>query len=379
MSAVLDTLDFTLPEELEAHAPPPGGLHPEGTRLLVAERSTGLLTHARLSVLPALLDPGDLLVVNTTAVLPAAVDAGIVDGVAVRLHWSTADPAGHGGDGKDRDAIVELRAADGPSSRPFAGGYEGLVLNLPGGGRARLRGRAAPGSRLWAARLHLPGGRDAYLARHGQPIRYGAGVRVGRAGEQGVGRAGKQGVGRAGKHAAWPLAAAQTVFARHPGSAESPSASLAFDDALVSRLAAAGIGIAPIVLHTGVASQEEPEPPYAEWFQVAASTAERVNGARRAGHRVIAVGTTVTRALESAATPDGIVRAAEGWTEEIIDPCRGIRAIDGLISGWHEPRASHLALLEAVAGRSLLADSYSAALSAGYRWHTFGDLHLVLP
>ncbi|CAN5328228.1 S-adenosylmethionine:tRNA ribosyltransferase-isomerase [soil metagenome] len=371
MSAVLDTLDFTLPEELEAHAPPPGGLHPEGTRLLVAERSTGLLTHARLSVLPALLDPGDLLVVNTTAVLPAAVDAGIVDGVAVRLHWSTADPAGHGGDGKDRDAIVELRAADGPSSRPFAGGYEGLVLNLPGGGWARLRGRAAPGSRLWAARLHLPGGRDAYLARHGQPIRYGAGVRVG--------RAGKQGVGRAGKHAAWPLAAAQTVFARNPGSAESPSASLAFDDALVSRLAAAGIGIAPIVLHTGVASQEEPEPPYAEWFQVAAPTAEHVNGARRAGHRVIAVGTTVTRALESAATPDGIVRAAEGWTEEIIDPCRGVRAIDGLISGWHEPRASHLALLEAVAGRSLLADSYSAALSAGYRWHTFGDLHLVLP
>jgi S-adenosylmethionine:tRNA ribosyltransferase-isomerase len=366
VSAVLDTLDFTLPEELEAHAPPPGGLRPEGTRLLVAERSTGLLTHARLSVLPALLDPGDLLVVNTTAVLPAAVDAGIVDGVAVRLHWSTADPAGHdGGDGDETEAIIELRAADGPSSRPFAGGRDGLVLDLPRGGSARLRGRAAPGSRLWAADLHLPGGRDAYLARHGQPIRYGPGKE----------RAGRPGV----EQVAWPLAAAQTVFARDPGSAESPSAALAFDDALVSRLVAAGIGIAPIVLHTGVASQEAPEPPYAEWFRVAATTAERVNAARRAGHRVIAVGTTVTRALESAVGLDGLVRAAEGWTELIIDPRRGVSAIDGLISGWHEPRASHLALLEAVAGRSLLADSYTAALSAGYRWHTFGDLHLILP
>ena len=108
-------------------------------------------------------------------------------------------------------------------------------------------------------------------------------------------------------------------------------------------------------------------------------TAERVTTAHDAGHAVIAVGTTATRALETVADPDRRVRAGEGWTDLVVTPQRGVRAVDGLLTGWHEPEASHLQLLEAVAGRELLDLSYVAALELGYRWHEFGDLHLVAP
>ena len=137
--------------------------------------------------------------------------------------------------------------------------------------------------------------------------------------------------------------------------------------------------MAPLVLHTGVSSLEGGEPPYPERFAVPPATAAASNAAHAAGRRVIAVGTTVTRALETAAAPDGTVRAASGWTDLTITPERGVRAVDGLITGWHEPEASHLLLLEAVAGRALVERSYAAAVAPGYRWHEFGDAHLLLP
>ncbi len=176
----------------------------------------------------------------------------------------------------------------------------------------------------------------------------------------------------------WPLADHQTIFSRVPGSAEMPSAGRPFSPRVLARLGP-GVGVAPLVLHTGVSSQERGERPYPERFEVPASTAARVNAARAAGGRVIAVGTTVTRALETAAAPDGTVSAASGWTSLTITPERGVRAVDGLITGWHEPDASHLLLLEAVAGRELVERSYEAAVAAGYRWHEFGDSHLLLP
>jgi hypothetical protein len=142
------------------------------------------------------------------------------------------------------------------------------------------------------------------------------------------------------------------------------------DDARLARLRAA---------RPPQSSQEAGEAPYAEGYQVPVATAALVNAARHANRRVLAVGTTVTRALESAAGPDGSVRPAQGWTELVISPDRGVRVVDALLTGWHEPRASHLALLEAVAGRALLERSYAAALAGVYRWHEFGDLHLVLP
>lgn len=334
-------LDFDLPTASQAHAPPPDGLTPGTVRMLLARRADSAISHRALADLPDVLAPGDLVVVNDSATLPAAVDT--LDGP--RVHLSGTLPDGH--------ALVEVREPAGATSEPSDSGLPGQRLTLPGDGWVRLHRRWRSG-RLWVATVALPDTPAAYLRQHGQPIRYGA------------------------ETPAWPLEAAQTVFADRPGSAEAPSAALAFDEPLVSRLRSAGVHVATLTLHAGVASLEDHEPPYPEWFRVPRATADAVNATRADGRSVIAVGTTVTRALESAWVR-GEAIATQGWTDLIIDGPGGVRAIDGLLSGWHEPRASHLDLLEAVAGRDLLASSYERALAAGYRWHTFGDLHLVLP
>ncbi|HEY8340684.1 MAG TPA: S-adenosylmethionine:tRNA ribosyltransferase-isomerase [Egibacteraceae bacterium] len=345
---------FALPDELAATAPPETrGVARDAVRLLVAAADAPL-RHARVRDLPALLAPGDLLVVNTSAVLPASLPARRDDGRGLLLHLSTPLP---GGD-EQRDWAVEPRRPHGAASRRLDDARRGERIDLPGGGQAVLLtgypDAAAERSRLWRARLSLPGPLLAYLHAHGRPIRYGA------------------------ADDDWPLEAYQTVFANVPGSAESPSAGRPFSTRLVTALVAAGVRLAPLVLHTGVSSGEDDEPPYPERYVVPAATAGAVNDTRRRGGRVVAVGTTVTRALETVADEHGVVRPGRGWTDVVVSPQRGVRAIDGLLTGWHEPRASHLRLLEAVAGRDLLDRSYRAALAEGYRWHEFGDLHLVL-
>jgi S-adenosylmethionine:tRNA ribosyltransferase-isomerase len=322
------------------------------TRLLVA--SAAGLSHASFADLPDLLRPGDLLVVNDSATLPAALPAG-----ELRLHLSTPLPPVRSepwpDDGFER-WVVELREG----TARFHGGEAGEHLALPGGGEAELLARYLGGDRLWVARLRLPEPLLDYLARHGRPIRY--------------------------RHSPpdRPLADYQTVFAREPGSAEMPSAGRPFTSGLVTRLLARGIAFAPVTLHTGVSSLEAGEHPYPERFRVSEATAKAVNAAER----VIAVGTTVVRALETAAEPDGAVeheprgrsvREFEGWTRLVIDADREIGSVDGMITGWHEPDASHLAILDALAGRDLIARSYAAARGHGYRWHEFGDAHLLLP
>jgi S-adenosylmethionine:tRNA ribosyltransferase-isomerase len=171
----------------------------------------------------------------------------------------------------------------------------------------------------------------------------------------------------------------QNVYATEPGSAEMPSAGRPFTPEVIMRLVAKGVDVAPLVLHTGVASLEADELPYPERVKVPATTAARVNSTRRDGGRVIAVGTTVVRALETSADDDGVSHAVDGWTDLVITPARGVRVVDGLLTGWHEPEASHLLMLEAIAGRALLEDSYEASLAEGYLWHEFGDVHLLLP
>jgi S-adenosylmethionine:tRNA ribosyltransferase-isomerase len=208
--------------------------------------------------------------------------------------------------------------------------------------------------RLWRARLDLPCPLDDYVARHGHPIRYGY-VRE-----------------------SWPTEYYQTVFATDRGSAEMPSAGRAFTPDLVTRLVALGIQFAPLLLHTGVASLEAHEPPYAEYYSVPAETARAVNVARQSGRRVIAVGTTVVRALETVTDRFIETHAGTAWTEIVIGPERPIRAVNGLLTGLHEPRASHLAMLEALADRHHLRAAYEEALRKGYLWHEFGDLHLLL-
>ena len=267
----------------------------------------------------------------------------------MRLHLSTEQPGGFW--------VVEPRRPAGAGTERFHD-TPPTHLVLAGGGRAELLAPYPAGTaahRLWLARLDLPTDTLTYLAAHGQPIRY------------------------AHTDGAWPITAYQSVFSRVPGSAEMPSAARPFTDALVTDLVTRGVTVAPVVLHTGVSSQEAGEPPYAERYAVPPATAALVNAARDGGRRVIAVGTTVVRALESTADDRGRAHPGGGWTDLVVTPGRGVRVVDGLVTGWHEPESSHLAMLEAIAGRDLLEASYAAAVTGGYRWHEFGDSHLILP
>ena len=341
---------FDLPRALEATSPPEArGLARDEVRLLAASRATGEIEHARFDDLPRFLAPGDVLVINTSATLAAAIGAVRDDGATVELHVASPAPQAPSGEWW----VVELRTGGGAA--PVRDGRAGERLTLRGGLRLELVMPYAGGPRLWLARVDGPGTLLDALERHGHPIRYGY-VRD-----------------------EWPLSDYQTVWASEPGSMEMPSAARPFTAELVTRLAAGGVLVAPLVLHTGVSSPERHEAPYPERYAVPETTARLINAARAWGGRVIAVGTTAVRALETVAAPDGTVRGGDGWTGLVVTPERGLWAVDGLLTGWHEPQASHLLMLEAVAGPELLARSYAAALEAGYLWHEFGDSHLVLP
>ena len=343
----LPRLNFDLPPALEAHEPPEErGLGRDGVRMLVASRSDGTLTHTTFADLPTFLDAGDLVVVNTSAVIPAAIAATAGDGTALMLHLSTMLDDG-------RWVVEPRRLTDRGTTRWH--GEVPMEIELGTDARAILDEPYLCSDRLWIARLDLPEPLFPWLAAHGQPIRYSYVDR------------------------AWPIESYQNVYATEPGSAEMPSAGRPFTPDMITRLVVKGVGVAPLVLHTGVASLESTELPYPERVRVPAITAERVNETHRLGGRVIAVGTTVVRALETAGDDLGCVEPFDGWTDLVITPERGVRVVDGLLTGWHEPEASHLLMLEAVAGRPLLEASYTASLAEGYLWHEFGDMHLIVP
>jgi len=342
-----DLLTFSLPNGLEASVPPEArGITRDAVRMLVAHKETGTLLHSYFSEIPRLLDEGDLVVVNTSGTLAASISGRLCDGREVEVHLSTKLPAGLW--------TLELRSGTGP----VLDASPGQVAELADGGRAVLLTAYSAnrsGVRLWVAKLETPQPVATYLAVHGRPIKYGYVT------------------------GSWPITMYQNVYATEPGSAEMPSAGRPFTPEVITRLVAKGIGVAPLLLHTGVASLEASEPPYPEPFNVSAHTAHRVNDTRRNGGKVIAVGTTVVRALETVVDDKGRLHAGSGWTETVITPDRIVRSVDGLLTGWHEPEASHLAMLEAVAGRDLLESSYTAALENGYLWHEFGDVHLIVP
>ncbi|MDX6392134.1 MAG: S-adenosylmethionine:tRNA ribosyltransferase-isomerase, partial [Streptosporangiaceae bacterium] len=233
--------------------------------MLVSRRHTGEISHHRFTELPGLLLPGDLLVVNISATLPAAV--ACEPGRAV--HFSTPLP--------DGSWLAELRARRGHATVRHSAGFPGQEFTLPGGAVLKLGTRVT--GRLWRVRLSTAV--PPYLLRHGTAIRYSYVDR------------------------AWPIEAYQTVFASQPGSAEMPSASRPFTAEMVTRLVAAGITFAPLTLHTGVSSLEGDEEPYPEPYDVPPATARLVELTRRTGGRVIAAGTTVVRALETAARRPG--------------------------------------------------------------------------
>jgi S-adenosylmethionine:tRNA ribosyltransferase-isomerase len=361
-----DRLDFELPPELEADAPPEArGLARDEVRLMVSYRSDYRIVHTRFRQLGEVLEPGDLLVINTSGTMNAALNAWRSDGMALELHLSTHLP--------DDRWTVEVRtqsAAHGKVSAPYDDCRAGETLRLEGGAEVRLLApyskqrpcqpdRLKTGGprrqRLWLATLSLPSSLETYLARYGFPIRYSY------------------------IKERWPIEYYQTVYATEIGSAEMPSAGRAFTPELITRLVARGVQIAPLLLHTGVASLEEDEPPYEEYYRVPSQAARVVNETRAAGKRIVAVGTTVVRALETVTDAGGVTHPGEGWTGLVVTPRRGIRAINALLTGLHEPRATHLWMLEALAGRRHLELAYAEALRERYLWHEFGDLHLILP
>lgn len=352
-------MNFTLPAELEAHEPAElRGSGRDDVRLLVTRRADDAVIDAHFRDLPRFLSPGDLVVLNTTATLPAALTAIRANGDAITLHVSTPLPGGL--------VVVEPRRVEVT---------EGEVLVLPEG-TVTLLTPYRDSRRLWVAKFEeretgneervapreshpFPVPRSSfplfeYLHRYGRPITYPY------------------------VDGSFPIDAYQTVYATEPGSAEMPSAGRAFTRSMLACLRRSGVRLAKLVLHAGVASLENHERPYEEFYEVPARTAEAVRRAKAEGGRVVAVGTTVVRALESSVDAHGEVIASRGWTDLVITPERGVRVVDALLTGFHEPRATHLAMLEAIAGRDHVRRAYDAALERGYLWHEFGDLHLIV-
>ncbi|MDQ6687086.1 MAG: S-adenosylmethionine:tRNA ribosyltransferase-isomerase [Actinomycetota bacterium] len=344
------TTRFAAPRETIAAAPAEArGLARDAVRMLVAR--PGGVTHRRFRDLSAELASGDLVVVNNSATVAAETDAVRESGEPVVVHVASRLP--------DRTWVVEVRTAPDadrsildarPGERLMAGAVS-LVLAAPY--PATGSSPSGAGNRLW--RAWATGDLRGWLDRHGRPIAYGY----------------------LDRH--YPLSSYQTVFGTRPGSVEMPSAARPFTDGVVRRLASTGVGVAPVTLHTGLSSQEAGEAPQAEWFAVPPTTARLVNTVRARGGRVVAVGTTVTRALESAVLPDATVTARQGWTDRVISPADPARIVSGLVTGWHDPHASHLLLVESVAGAELTQRAYDAAVREGYLWHEFGDSALLLP
>jgi len=328
-----------------ADAPPESrGLGRDGVRLMVATASTGSIEHTVFSRIGEHLRHGDLLVVNVSRTIPASLDGTTADGSPIRLHLSSPVAGSLW--------TVEPRLPAGVGSQRLTDATPGTV-SFDGGLVADLLVSDSRSPRLWIAELRGVDDILDYLAIHGAPIRYSHVARP------------------------WPLEAYQTVYARVPGSVEMASAGRPFTAESITALVGSGVGIAPIVLHSGVASFEEGESPDAERFEVPSRTAHLINLTRSTGGRVIAVGTTSVRAVESAADVDGTVHPGSGVTDLIIGRDRPARVIDGLVTGWHDTGASHLDLVEGVAGPVVVEACYSEARERGYLWHEFGDSLLV--
>ncbi|MDB5071305.1 MAG: Queuosine biosynthesis protein [Candidatus Eremiobacteraeota bacterium] len=352
------SVPFILPAANEATAPPERrGRARDGVRLLVTDRAARTHRDAAFRDIASFVRRGDLLVANDSATIPAALVAHRGDGTPLALHLSTRIA--------DDLWIVEPRNADHRRAEPREPVTAGERAALAEDGAVTFLAPVdASHPRLWYAGLKLPRPVDVFLARHGAPIRYRYVTD------------------------SFPLADYQTIFARVPGSAEMPSAGRPFTERVLDDIRDVGASVATITLHTGVSSPERHERPYREWYAVPAATAAAVNATHRRGGRVIAIGTTVVRALESAAAstaaliPGAAARgeaiAASGWTDLIVTLERGVAVVDGLLTGLHEPEASHLDLLRAFADEPLLERAYDRALANGYLWHEFGDVHLLL-
>jgi S-adenosylmethionine:tRNA ribosyltransferase-isomerase len=345
---------FVLPPELSAKEPPERrGIRRDQVRLLVIDRATGNIEHSRFDKIDNYLRKNDLLVFNSSRTLPASMrgcECGATHGPCMEVRLAEHLP--------DDSWLALLLCEQGD---PFGCGLrEGMQIDFAEGLNARVMARDENIPRLWKLRFSISGTQLVDLIyRLGKPIRYEY------------------------ISAPWDLNYYQTVYAKEPGSAEMPSAGRAFTWKLLLDLKRRGIDTAYLVLHTGLSSYMDDEldaqhPASEEEYFVSATTAEKINQARANGGRVIAVGTTVVRALESVASETGQVKEKQGYTRLKIDNRHRLKAVDGLLTGLHEPQASHLDLLSAFLPAQKIGAAYQEAIANKYLWHEFGDLNLIL-
>ncbi len=343
---MIESIEFVLPPQLEAHEPPEyRGQRRDHVRLLVIPRTSGAFVHTRFDRLGDYLNPGDLLVVNTSRTLPGLLKAQDAAGqpVEVRLARRQADNTWAA-------LLLEGRRRIG---------HPGMSLDFGQGFSAEVLAPDEEMPFLWRVRFdRCCGSLLDQIYRVGLPVHYDY------------------------VPEALPLDLYQTIYAGEPGSVEMPSAGRAFSWELLFGLRRKGVDLATLSLHTGLSSTRDDaldaaHPVYSEEFEISPTTARAVNSARRNGGKVVAVGTTAVRALETASEPDGNVLPSRGWTHLHIDASHHLRAVDALLTGLHEPHASHLDLLSAFISPRRLQIAYLEAIQRGYLWHEFGDMNLI--
>jgi S-adenosylmethionine:tRNA ribosyltransferase-isomerase len=345
---------FVLPPELSAKEPPERrGIRRDQVRLMVIDRRTGRIEHTRFDKIANYLRAGDLLVFNSSRTLPASMrgcECSQSHGPCMEVRLAERLP--------DDSWLALLLCEQGD---PFGCGLRPeMQIRFSEELSATVIDRDQRIPRLWRMRFSKSGTELVDLIyRLGKPIRYEY------------------------VSAPWDLDYYQTVYAKEPGSAEMPSAGRAFTWKLLLDLKSREIDSAYLVLHTGLSSYMDDDldaehPASEEEYFVSDVAAEKINRLRASAGRIIAVGTTVVRALESIADAKGNVSPGHGYTRLTIDSDHQLKAVDGLLTGLHEPQASHLDLLSAFLPPEQIRGAYQEAVARKYLWHEFGDLNLIL-
>jgi S-adenosylmethionine:tRNA ribosyltransferase-isomerase len=344
MTVIQETLNFELPATLNAVMPPERrGIRRDHVKLMVQNRGTGNVEHDRFYNLDSYLKEGDVLVLNSSRTVPAVLKADIYRGVK-RIQAEIEIRLARRKDESIWEALVVMEGVENGDQLIFSPELHGLV------------GKVSPSNPFITIEFSKRG-TDLYNAIYslGEPVRYEY------------------------IQNPWVLDYYQTVFATHPGSVEMPSAGRAFSWELLFKLQQKGIKLAFLQLHTGLSYLMDDKWDHSptenhEEYHIPQETWDILLQAKLEGNRIIAVGTTVVRAIETAIKNGNL----SGWTNLYIHPGYNLKLADGIITGMHEPEASHLAMLSAFVEKEALFQAYQEAIIYGYLWHEFGDMNLII-
>lgn len=336
--------DFYLPSELNAsHPPERRGIRRDHVRMMVLDKKTGFVSHDNFFRLADYLNPGDLIVMNNSRTVPAILNASLYRHTK-RIHKQVEIRLARRRNEETWDALIVTDDVQLGDILQFSSDLSAVVMDIKKDSPLKTISFSKKGTELFNCIYAI-----------GEPVRYEY------------------------IHNKWGLDYYQTVFASHPGSVEMPSAGRAFSWELLFHLQRKGIELDFIQLHTGLSYllddelETSPTDNYEE-YHLSENTIEKIRKTKASGGRVIAVGTTVVRALESA----GITGALNGVTNLYINQNFRLKMIDGIITGLHEPKASHLDMLTAFVPQHLLWNAYEEAIAQRYLWHEFGDMNLIL-